>query len=90
MTKNELVSQIAEDANISKKDAEAALNSFTSSVKTALSGGQEVRLVGFGTFKVSERKAREGRNPQTGAPLHIPASKMPSFKAGKELKDALN
>jgi DNA-binding protein HU-beta len=90
MTKQELVSKIAEDADISKKAAEDALNSFMGAVKGALSSGGSVSLVGFGTFGVSERAARTGRNPQTGAEIQIAARKVPTFKAGKGLKDAVN
>lgn len=89
MTKNELVSQIAEHAGLTKKDAEAALHSTITAITTALTKGNEVRLVGFGTFKISERQARQGRNPQTGATINIPASKVPTFKAGKELREAV-
>ncbi len=90
MTKQELVSKAAEDAGISKKAAEDALNSFMGSVKDALSSGGSVSLVGFGTFGVSARAARTGRNPQTGAEIQIAARKVPTFKAGKGLKDAVN
>lgn len=90
MTKQELVSKMAEDAGVSKKAAEDALNSFISSVKGALSSGGSVSLVGFGTFGVSARSARTGRNPQTGAEIKIPARKVPTFKAGKGLKEAVN
>lgn len=89
MTKQELVSKMAEDAGVSKKAAEDALNSFIDSVKGALGKGDSVSLVGFGTFGVSQRNARTGRNPQTGAEIKIPARKVPTFKAGKGLKDAV-
>jgi DNA-binding protein HU-beta len=89
MTKQELVSKMAADANISKKAAEDALNSFINTVKKSLGKGQAVSLVGFGTFGVSKRNARKGRNPQTGAEINIPARKVPTFKAGKGLKDAV-
>jgi DNA-binding protein HU-beta len=89
MTKQELVSKMAEDAGVSKKAAEDALNSFIDSVKGALGKGDSVSLVGFGTFGVSHRNARTGRNPQTGAEIKIPARKVPTFKAGKGLKDAV-
>lgn len=88
MTKQELVAKMAEDAGISKKAAEDALNSFMNGVKGALGSGNSVSLVGFGTFGVSHRNARTGRNPQTGAEIKIPARKVPTFKAGKGLKDA--
>ena len=90
MTKQELVSKIADDADISKKAAEDALNSFLGAVKGALSSGGSVSLVGFGTFGVSARNARTGRNPQTGAEIQIPARNVPTFKAGKGLKEAVN
>lgn len=90
MNKVELVAAIAEEANISKKDAAAALNAFTGIVQKQLKKGNKVQLVGFGTFEVSKRAARQGRNPQTGAAMKIKASKSPKFKAGKALKDAIN
>lgn len=88
MTKQELVAQMASDASISKKAAEDALNSFVSSVKKSLGKGEAVSLIGFGTFNVSKRNARKGRNPQTGAEINIPARTVPTFKAGKGLKEA--
>lgn len=90
MNKTELVAAMAEAAGLSKKDAEKALKAFTDVVAAELKKGGKVQLVGFGTFEVSERAAREGRNPQTGAAMKIPASKAPKFKAGKALKDSLN
>jgi len=90
MTKQDLVSKMAEDAGISKKAAEDALSSFISSVKGALASGDSISLIGFGTFGVSARSARTGRNPQTGAEIQIPARKVPTFKAGKGLKEAVN
>ena len=90
MNKTELVAAMAEKAELSKKDAEAALKAFTDAVADELKKGGKIQLVGFGTFEVSERAAREGRNPQTGAPMKIAASKAPKFKAGKALKDAIN
>ena len=90
MNKTELVAAMAEKAGLSKKDAEAALKAFTDTVAEELKKGEKIALVGFGTFEVSERAAREGRNPQTGAPMKIEASKAPKFKAGKALKDAIN
>lgn len=90
MTKNELVTAIAEAIGFSKKDAETALNGVTSTITKALKKGEEVRLVGFGTFKVSKRAARTGRNPRTGQTIQIKAAKVPGFKAGKELRDAVN
>lgn len=90
MNKTELVAAMAEQTNLSKKDAEAALKAFIDVVSEELKKGEKVQLVGFGTFEVSERAAREGRNPQTGETMEIKASKTPKFKAGKALKDALN
>ena len=90
MNKTELVAAIAEQAEISKKDAEKAVKAFTDVVAAELKKGGKVQLVGFGTFEVSERKAREGRNPSTGKTIKIEASKSPKFKAGKALKDAVN
>lgn len=90
MNKTELVAAIADQAGISKKDAEKALKAFTDVVGAQLKKGDKIQLVGFGTFEVSERAAREGRNPQTGKAMKIPASKAPKFKAGKALKDLVN
>ena len=90
MNKTELVAAMAEKSGLSKKDAEAALAAFTATVADALKAGDKIQLVGFGTFEVSERAARTGRNPQTGAEMVIAASKAPKFKAGKALKDAIN
>ncbi len=90
MNKQELISAMAEKANLSKKDAEAALNAFVSAVEGALVKGDKVQLVGFGGFEVRERAARTGRNPQTGAEMKIKAAKVPAFKAGKALKDLIN
>mgnify|MGYP002740276485 FL=1 len=90
MNKTELVAAMAEAAEISKKDAEKALKAFTDVVADELKKGEKVQLVGFGTFEVSERAAREGRNPQSGEVMPIAASKSPKFKAGKALKDMLN
>ena len=90
MNKTELVAAMAEKAGLSKKDAEAALKAFTDVVSSELKKGGKIQLVGFGTFEVSERAAREGRNPQSGAPMKIAASKAPKFKAGKALKDLVN
>ena len=89
MNKTELVAAIAEQAGVSKKDAEKTLKAFTDVVADELKKGGKVQLVGFGTFEVSERAAREGRNPQTGEIIQIAASKAPKFKAGKALKDAV-
>ena len=90
MNKTELVAAMAENAGLSKKDAEKALAAFTTAVADELKKGGKVQLVGFGTFEVSERSARTGRNPQTGKEMKIAASKAPKFKAGKALKDSLN
>ncbi|MBP3217148.1 MAG: HU family DNA-binding protein [Lachnospiraceae bacterium] len=90
MNKTEIVAAISERAEISKKDAEKALKAFTDVVAEELKKGEKVQLVGFGTFEVSERAAREGRNPHTGETMTIAASKAPKFKAGKALKDAIN
>lgn len=90
MNKTELVAAMAEQAGLSKKDAEKALKAFTDVVAEELKKDGKVQLVGFGTFEVAARSAREGRNPQTGATMNIPASKAPKFKAGKALKDAVN
>ena len=89
MTKQELVEKMAKDAGISKAAAGKALGSFTDGVKKSLKKGKNVTIVGFGTFSVSKRKARKGRNPQTGETIKIKASKTAKFKAGKALKDAL-
>ncbi len=89
MNKTELITKVAEKAEISKKDAESALNAFTNVVADALVDGDKVQIVGFGTFEVAERAARTGRNPKTGETIEIAASKSPKFKAGKALKDAI-
>ncbi len=90
MNRTELVAAIAEKSELSKKDAEKALKAFTDVVAEELKNGEKIQLVGFGTFEVSERAQREGRNPKTGETMTIAASKSPKFKAGKALKDALN
>ena len=90
MNKSELVAKIAEGADISKASAGRALDSLIDTVTTELANGGVVSLVGFGTYKVNERAARTGRNPQTGAEIQISAAKVPAFKAGKALKDAVN
>ncbi len=90
MNKSDLVDAIAADAGISKASANKALDSFVENVGKALESGDSVSLVGFGTFTVSDRKARKGRNPQTGAEIEIPSSKAPVFKAGSKLKDRIN
>ena len=90
MNKAELVAVMAEKAEISKKDAERALKAFTEVVAEEMKKGEKIQLVGFGTFEVSTRAARTGRNPQSGKEMTIPASKAPKFKAGKALKDMIN
>lgn len=90
MSKQELVNYVADKTGLSKKDAEAALSCFVDGVKSALKKGDSVTLVGFGTFSVSHRNARTGRNPQTGATIQISARKVPVFKAGKGLKETVN
>ena len=90
MNETELVAAMAEKTELSKKDAEKALKAFTDVVAEELKKGEKVQLVGFGTFEVAEREAREGRNPRTGETMTIAASKSPKFKAGKALKDSLN
>ena len=90
MSKTELVAAIAEKSGLTKKDSEAAVNAFIGTVTEQLKKGEKVQLIGFGTFEVSERAARTGRNPQTGADMTIAASKAPKFKAGKALKELLN
>ncbi|MBQ2626548.1 MAG: HU family DNA-binding protein [Eubacterium sp.] len=87
MNKTEFAAAVAEKAGLSKKDAEAAVKAFIDVVAEELKAGEKVQLVGFGTFEVSERSARQGRNPQTGETIEIAASKTPKFKAGKALKD---
>lgn len=90
MNKADLVAAIAEKTELSKKDSEKALKAFIDVVTEELTKGEKIQLVGFGTFEVSERAAREGRNPQTGETMNIAASKAPKFKAGKALKDIIN
>ena len=90
MNKTELVAAIAEKTGLTKKDAEGAVKAFTDTVAEQLKAGDKIQLVGFGTFEVTERAARTGKNPQTGEAINIPASKAPKFKAGKALKDLVN
>ena len=91
MNKSELIAAIAEKTELTKKDSERALNAFVASVTEALSAGDKVQLIGFGTFEVRERKAREGTNPRNPEEvIKIPATKAPAFKAGKALKEAVN
>lgn len=89
MNKNEFVAAIAEKSGLTKKDAEAALIAYTEVVTDALKAGDSVQLIGFGTFEVRERAARTGRNPHTGETIEIAAAKVPAFKLGKGLKDAI-
>lgn len=90
MNKTELITAVAEKAEISKRDSEKAVKAFVDVITEELKKGEKVQVVGFGTFEVSERAAREGRNPQTGETMKINACKAPKFKAGKALKDAVN
>lgn len=90
MNKNDLVTIVADKAGLSKSDSASAVDGIFDAISDALGDGEEVRLVGFGTFTVSQRRASEGRNPRTGEKINIPASKQPKFKAGKALKDAVN
>lgn len=89
MNKGELIAGMAEESGVSKADAEKVLNAFLSQVEKALCAGDKVQLTGFGSFEVKERAERTGRNPKTNEPIVIPAEKMPVFKAGKVLKDAI-
>ena len=90
MNKNDLISSVAGDSGLSKADATKAVDAVFDSITGALKRGDDVRLVGFGTFSVAQRKATTGRNPRTGEAIQIPASKQPKFKAGKGLKEAVN
>jgi DNA-binding protein HU-beta len=90
VNKNELVAAVADDAGLSKADAGSAVDAVFAAIEGALKGGDEVRVVGFGTFAVADRAASTGRNPRTGETIQIKASKQPKFKAGKGLKDAVN
>lgn len=89
MNKSELIGALAEKSGLTRKDAEAALNAFTAVVAETLKSGEKIQLTGFGSFEVRERAARKGHNPATGAEIDIPASKVPAFKAGKALKEAI-
>jgi DNA-binding protein HU-beta len=89
LNKTDLINAIADQAELSKKDAGKAVDAFVAAVTAALKKGDKVQLVGFGTFEVRERAAREGRNPQTGEAIQIKAAKVPAFKAGKALKDSV-
>jgi len=90
MNKTELIAAVAEKTDVTKKDAEKAVAAVLETVTDALAAGEKVQLVGFGTFEVRTREARTGKNPRTGEPVAIPASKVPAFKAGKALKDVVN
>ena len=89
MNKTELIAAVAKDAKLSKKDAEAAVNSTVAAITKALKKGDKVQLIGFGTFEVRKRAAKQARNPQTGAVIKVPATKVPAFKAGSALKAAV-
>ena len=89
MNKTELIAAVAEKAGLSKKDSEAAVSAALSAVTAALAAGEKVQLVGFGSFETKKRAARMGLNPSTKQPVHIPATRVPAFKAGKALKDAV-
>ena len=89
MNKKDLIKAVAEAAGLTNKDAEKAINALTGAITDALKKGEKVQLVGFGTFEVRERAAKQGRNPRTGAAIEIPASKLPAFRAGQALKDAV-
>ena len=90
MNKNDLVASVATNSGLSKADSTKAVDAVFDSITASLKGGNEVRLVGFGTFTVTQRRASEGRNPRTGETIQIPASNQPKFRAGKGLKDAVN
>ena len=90
VNKNDLISKVADTSGLSKTDSSNAVDAVIESIIGAMKSGDDVRLVGFGTFSVADRKASEGRNPRTGEKISIPASRQPKFKAGKGLKDALN
>jgi len=90
VNKNDLIAKVADSSGLSKADAARAVDSVLGAITSSLSGGQDVRIVGFGTFSVAHRAATTGRNPRTGETINIPASKQPKFKAGKALKDAVN
>ncbi len=89
MNKTELISEVAVKSALTKKDAEKDINAFFSTVEDSLKAGDKVQLIGFGTFEVRDRQARKGRNPQTGAEIDIPATRVPAFKPGKAFKDAM-
>lgn len=87
MTKSSLIAQVALKSELSKKDAEKAVNAFIQTISETLQSGEKIQLVGFGTFELRERSARDGKNPATGEVIHIPATKVPAFKAGSALKE---
>ncbi len=90
MTKSDLITTVAESAGLTKKDTEKVVSGLLAAITDALVSGDKVQIVGFGTFEVRDRKEREGRNPSNGKPMIIPASRVPAFKAGKSLKDAVS
>ena len=90
MNKTELIAAVAQKSDLTKKDAEKAVKAVFEAISDSLTQGDKVQIIGFGTFEVRQRKAREGRNPRTNEPIQIEASKTPAFKAGKQLKDLVN
>ena len=90
LMKDDIINSVVKETGLTKKDAGAAVEAFTKTVQDALKKGNSIGLIGFGTFEVRTRAAREGRNPQTGDPIKIPKKKVPAFKAGKKLKDAVS
>ncbi|MGI6422084.1 MAG: HU family DNA-binding protein [Syntrophomonadaceae bacterium] len=90
MNKTDLISEVADRTGMTKKDVEKVVNAFFSTIENTLKSGDKVQLIGFGTFEVRDRQARKGRNPQTGEEISIPAARVPAFKAGKALKDAVD
>ena len=90
MNKTDLISEVADRTGMTKKDVEKVVNAFFSTIEDTLKSGDKVQLIGFGTFEVRDRQARKGRNPQTGEEISIPAARVPAFKAGKALKDAVD
>ena len=89
MNKSDLISKVASASNLTKTDAEKAIDATFRSITQSLKKGEEVRLIGFGTFDITNRPATEGRNPRTGAPIKIPAKRLPKFRAGKQLREAV-
>ncbi len=90
MNKTDLISEVADRTGMTKNDVEKVVNAFFSTIENTLKSGDKVQLIGFGTFEVRDRQARKGRNPQTGEEISIPAARVPAFKAGKALKDAVD